>query len=166
MNYTAKIDVTKIDKASLYKGKFLDLVLWENRDGPGQYGDTHMIVQSVQRGPSRWEEGCHRRQPAPHGKQGRGEVQACVQARGEHRRHPVLIINPTVKKHHMTANITTEVTTIVDHYASLANSYASKAGQLYGMLEVLPIITQGLSQEELHKSIRTASERAKEIMST
>jgi hypothetical protein len=47
MNYTAKIDVTKIDKAQLYKGKFLDLVLWENRDGPGQYGDTHMIVQSV-----------------------------------------------------------------------------------------------------------------------
>ena len=42
-----KIDVTKIDKASLYKGKFLDLVLWANRDGPGQYGDTHMIVQSV-----------------------------------------------------------------------------------------------------------------------
>jgi hypothetical protein len=38
MNYTAKIDVTKIDKASLYKGKFLDLVLWANRDGPGQYG--------------------------------------------------------------------------------------------------------------------------------
>ena len=47
MNYTAKIDVTKIDKAHLYKGKFLDLVVWENRDGPGQYGDTHMIVQSV-----------------------------------------------------------------------------------------------------------------------
>jgi hypothetical protein len=66
-----------------------------------------------------------------------------------------------------TENITTEYTTIVDHYAKLANSYASKAGQLYGMLEVLPIITQGLSsQEELHKSIRTASERAKEIMST
>ena len=64
----------------------------------------------------------------------------------------------------MTANITTEVTTIVDHYANLANSYASKAGQLYGMLEVLPIITKGLSEEALHKSIRTASERAKEIM--
>ena len=65
-----------------------------------------------------------------------------------------------------TENITTEYTTIVDHYAKLANSYASKAGQLYGMLEVLPIITRGLSEEELHKSIRTASERAKEIMST
>ena len=47
MNYTAKVDCSKIDKAHLYKGKFLDLVLWENRDGPGQYGDTHMIVQSV-----------------------------------------------------------------------------------------------------------------------
>jgi hypothetical protein len=34
------------------------------------------------------------------------------------------------------------------------------------MLEVLPIITKGLSEEALHKSIRTASERAKEIMST
>jgi hypothetical protein len=45
-----------------------------------------------------------------------------------------------------TENITTEYTTIVDHYAKLANSYASKAGQLYGMLEVLPIITQGLSR--------------------
>jgi hypothetical protein len=47
MHYTAKIDVTKIDKAHLYRGKFLDLVLWENRDGPGQYGDTHMIIQSL-----------------------------------------------------------------------------------------------------------------------
>jgi hypothetical protein len=47
MNYTAKIDVKKIDKAHLYKGQYLDLVIWENRDGPGQYGDTHMIVQSV-----------------------------------------------------------------------------------------------------------------------
>ena len=65
-----------------------------------------------------------------------------------------------------TDNITKKVTTLVDEYANLANSYASKAGQLYGMLEVLPIITKGLSEEELHKSIRTASERAKEIMST
>ncbi len=63
-----------------------------------------------------------------------------------------------------TDNITKEVTTLVDEYANLANSYASKAGQLYGMLEVLPIITRGLSEEELHKSIRSASERAKEIM--
>jgi hypothetical protein len=47
MNYTAKIDVKKIDKAHLYKGQYLDLVIWENRDGPGKYGDTHMIVQSV-----------------------------------------------------------------------------------------------------------------------
>jgi hypothetical protein len=47
MNYTAKIDVTKIDKAHLYNGKYLDVVIWENRDGPGKYGDTHMVVQSV-----------------------------------------------------------------------------------------------------------------------
>jgi hypothetical protein len=32
------------------------------------------------------------------------------------------------------------------------------------MLEVLPIITKGLSEEALHTSIRSASERAKEIM--
>jgi hypothetical protein len=79
MNYTAKIDCSKIDKAHLYKGKFLDLVLWENRDGPGQYGDTHMIVQSVsQGGPGSRQEGCHCRQPATHGEQGLCEVEASV----------------------------------------------------------------------------------------
>jgi hypothetical protein len=45
-----KLDVTKIDKAHLFqgkKGKYLDLVLIENRDGVDQYGNTHMIVQGV-----------------------------------------------------------------------------------------------------------------------
>lgn len=45
-----KIDVTKIDKKHIYhgaKGKYLELVVMENRDGPGKYGDTHMVVQGV-----------------------------------------------------------------------------------------------------------------------
>jgi hypothetical protein len=54
---------------------------------------------------------------------------------------------------------------IVDHYAKLSNSFASKAGQLYGILEILPIITQGLDQDAVRKSIETAAARAKEIMS-
>lgn len=45
-----KIDVQKIEKDRLYKGKkgtYLDAVLLENRNGPDQYGNTHMIIQSV-----------------------------------------------------------------------------------------------------------------------
>jgi hypothetical protein len=44
---TAKIDVTKIDKARLFKGKkgtYLDLILIETPNG--QYGD-YMIKQSI-----------------------------------------------------------------------------------------------------------------------
>lgn len=44
---TARIDVTKIDKARLYqgkKGKYLDVVLIPSN---GKYDDTHMVVQSV-----------------------------------------------------------------------------------------------------------------------
>lgn len=47
---TLKIDVTKIDKAHLFKGArgtYLDLVLFENKDGEGQYGDTHYVVQGI-----------------------------------------------------------------------------------------------------------------------
>ena len=46
----AKIDVTKIDKARLYKGTkgtYLDATLLENRDGVDQYGNDGMIVQDV-----------------------------------------------------------------------------------------------------------------------
>lgn len=46
----AKIDVTKIDKAHLYKGQkgtYLDITLLENRDGIDQYGNSHMIVQDI-----------------------------------------------------------------------------------------------------------------------
>lgn len=45
---TARIDVTKIDKARLYKGKkgtYLDIVLVDTPDD--QYGNSHMVVQSV-----------------------------------------------------------------------------------------------------------------------
>lgn len=45
-----KIDVTKILKDHLYKGAkgtYLDCVVWPNKDGTGQYGDTHYIVQDL-----------------------------------------------------------------------------------------------------------------------
>ena len=45
-----KIDVTKIDKAHLFegaKGKYLDVLLMENRQGTDQYGNDGMIVQGV-----------------------------------------------------------------------------------------------------------------------
>jgi hypothetical protein len=53
---TIKIDVTKIQKDLLFIGKakpdgsqpkYLDCILFENRDGVGKYGDTHFIVQGV-----------------------------------------------------------------------------------------------------------------------
>jgi hypothetical protein len=45
---TAKIDVTKIEKARLYKGEkgtYLDIVLIPTQDN--SYGNDYMIVQSV-----------------------------------------------------------------------------------------------------------------------
>lgn len=47
-----KIDVTKIIKDHLYKGAkgtYLDCVLWPNKNGAGQHGDTHYIVQELNR---------------------------------------------------------------------------------------------------------------------
>lgn len=47
---TGKIDVTKIDKESLFKGKsgiYLDIALIPNKSGRDQYGNDGMIVQSV-----------------------------------------------------------------------------------------------------------------------
>lgn len=47
---TGKIDVKKIAKEHLFtgtKGTYLDIVIWENKDGPDQYGNTHMICQGV-----------------------------------------------------------------------------------------------------------------------
>lgn len=49
--FTAKIDVTKIKKEYLYAAKsgakYLDIVLFANKGGAGEYGDTHYIIQSV-----------------------------------------------------------------------------------------------------------------------
>jgi K+/H+ antiporter YhaU regulatory subunit KhtT len=50
MNFTAKIDLTKIDKSKLFKSEktgaiYLDLVMIESPNN--QYGQSHMIVQSV-----------------------------------------------------------------------------------------------------------------------
>ncbi|MDH4318207.1 MAG: hypothetical protein OEV64_07430 [Desulfobulbaceae bacterium] len=45
-----KIDVTKIDKAHLFKGKsgtYLDISLIENRGGTDQYGNDGFITQGV-----------------------------------------------------------------------------------------------------------------------
>ena len=49
---TAKIDVTKIIKAYLFKGKkgtYLDLTIWIN-DQPDQYGNDASIEQRVPKG--------------------------------------------------------------------------------------------------------------------
>lgn len=45
---TARIDVTKIDKARLFKGAkgtYLDICLIDTPDS--KYGDSHMVVQAV-----------------------------------------------------------------------------------------------------------------------
>lgn len=47
-----KIDVTKILKEHLFKGNkgtYLDLVVWPNKDGKDQYGNTHYVVQEPNR---------------------------------------------------------------------------------------------------------------------
>lgn len=49
---TTKINVTKIDKSALFEGKngkYLDLVLHDNRDGQDQYGNDGYIVQDIGR---------------------------------------------------------------------------------------------------------------------
>jgi hypothetical protein len=45
-----KINVTKILKEHIYEGrngKYLNLVAWPNKNGPGQYGDTHFVSQDI-----------------------------------------------------------------------------------------------------------------------
>ena len=48
-----KIDLKKIDKEKLFKGKtgavYLDCTLLPNRDGQDQYGNHFMIVQDVKK---------------------------------------------------------------------------------------------------------------------
>jgi len=45
-----KINVSRILKEHLYEGKngkYLDLVAWPNKNGPDQYGNTHMVCQEL-----------------------------------------------------------------------------------------------------------------------
>ena len=47
---TVKINVTRILKEHLFEGKagkYLDLVLMENKDGPDQYGNDGFVIQGV-----------------------------------------------------------------------------------------------------------------------
>lgn len=45
-----KINVTRILKDHLYagkNGKYLDIVVWPNKNGPDQYGNTHFVCQEL-----------------------------------------------------------------------------------------------------------------------
>lgn len=47
---TLNINTAKIDKTAIYEGKtgkFLNLTLMENRDGPDQYGNDGFIIQDI-----------------------------------------------------------------------------------------------------------------------
>ena len=49
MNYTGRINLSKVDKNRLFKGEkgvYLDVVIFTNPE-PDQYGQNGMIVQSV-----------------------------------------------------------------------------------------------------------------------
>jgi len=44
------INTAKIDKTALFEGKqgkYLNLTLMQNKDGPGQYGDDGFIIQDI-----------------------------------------------------------------------------------------------------------------------
>jgi hypothetical protein len=43
------IDCTKINKALMKNGKYLNCVVWPNRDGADKWGNTHVIKQDVPR---------------------------------------------------------------------------------------------------------------------
>lgn len=45
-----KVNVTKILKQYIFEGKngkYLNLVAWPNKNGTGQYGDTHFVSQDL-----------------------------------------------------------------------------------------------------------------------
>lgn len=47
---TISINVSKIDKQYIYEGKsgkYLNIAVFENRDGPDKYGNTHYCVQDL-----------------------------------------------------------------------------------------------------------------------
>ena len=73
-----KINVTKIDKAHLFEGKngkYMDLALMENRNGPDQYGNNGFVTQGIskekrdagERGPiiGNWKHVGQTKAPAP-----------------------------------------------------------------------------------------------------
>lgn len=48
--FSIKIDVTKIDKAALFKGQkgtYLTLTVWPNKEGRNQYGDDAIVKQDL-----------------------------------------------------------------------------------------------------------------------
>jgi len=47
---TIRIDVTKIDKSAIYEGKsgkYIDIVLFDNREGADQYGNLGFVTQDL-----------------------------------------------------------------------------------------------------------------------
>ena len=47
---TIQVNVSKIDKSEIFegkKGKYITLLLFEEEDGPDQYGNNGMVVQSI-----------------------------------------------------------------------------------------------------------------------
>jgi hypothetical protein len=47
---TIRIDVTKIDKSAIYEGKsgkYIDLVMFDNREGADQYGNLGFVTQDL-----------------------------------------------------------------------------------------------------------------------
>jgi len=45
-----KNNVSKIDRSAIYEGKngkYLDLVLWDNKDGVDQYGNDGFVTQDI-----------------------------------------------------------------------------------------------------------------------
>jgi hypothetical protein len=47
---TVKINVSRIDKSAIYEGKngkYVDLVLFDNRDGTDQYGNDGFVTQDI-----------------------------------------------------------------------------------------------------------------------
>ncbi len=46
----AKINLDRVDKSALFKGAkgtYLDLCVWENRNGVDEYGNSHYVTQDL-----------------------------------------------------------------------------------------------------------------------
>ena len=44
---TISINCQKIDKSLMKDGKYLNLVIWPNKNGEDEYGNSHYVAQSV-----------------------------------------------------------------------------------------------------------------------